>query len=151
MLSTVTTEILHLYPYILQYIAEYKKTACDRERTRMRDMNRAYDLLRSKLPISKPNGKKFSKIETLRISIGYIKDLLQQLRGNAEDYDVSRCKPNQIVKFVDYKSLNLRKRSQSLQYEEKSVYIDDGSTKDIDEVNISWSDSYMLNGTDKWE
>uniref|UniRef100_A0A1A9V3G8 BHLH domain-containing protein n=1 Tax=Glossina austeni TaxID=7395 RepID=A0A1A9V3G8_GLOAU len=136
----------------LQSEKEYKKTACDRERTRMRDMNRAYDLLRSKLPISKPNGKKFSKIETLRISIGYIKDLLKQLQENPEDYNISPSKSNRIVKFVDYKSaLNSRKRSQSLQYEQKSIYNDESSGKDIDEANISWNDSYLLNGTDKWE
>lgn len=59
-----------------------RRSACERERKRMEDTNKAFDALRAKVPSSKPRGK-MSKIETLRAAIKYMAHLTNLLESDS--------------------------------------------------------------------
>ncbi|XP_071949195.1 class A basic helix-loop-helix protein 9-like isoform X2 [Antedon mediterranea] len=60
-----------------------RKSASNRERSRMRDMNDAFDMLRNKLNHRvKPTGKRISKIQALRCAIEYIAVLQETLSSS---------------------------------------------------------------------
>ena len=54
---------------MINFISDYKKSACIRERDRMMAMNKAYDLLRDYLPFRRPPGKKCPKVDNYRYII----------------------------------------------------------------------------------
>ena len=74
---------------------QYKRSACDRERSRMRDMNKSFQLLRARLPsCQRPSGKRLSKIESLRLAVKYIKHM-QYLMAIPPNQNI----PQHIVEF----------------------------------------------------
>lgn len=72
----------------------YKRTACDRERNRMKDMNKSFEQLKKRVPLARRGGKRTSKIRLLHLAIKYIKHLKFLL-----SFPVGQTIPPQIVQF----------------------------------------------------
>ena len=56
----------------------YRRTACDREKVRLRAMNRSFEQLRARVPGTR-RGRRTSKIEWLQLATSYIRHLQRLL------------------------------------------------------------------------
>ncbi|VVD03401.1 helix-loop-helix protein delilah-like [Leptidea sinapis] len=82
-----------------QPLSKYRrKTANARERSRMREINNAFEALRRAVPAAEITGspvacEKLTKITTLRLAMKYITALSSALRDTSPDRD-SSCRPD---------------------------------------------------------
>ena len=71
----------------------------------MKQMNRAFDALRAKIPYRKPRGRKISKIEALRSAIKYIDDLHSYLmRSSGSGVESNGSAQEQVLSYPDSSS-----------------------------------------------
>ena len=56
----------------------HRRTACDREKVRLRDMNRSFEQLRARVPGTR-RGRRTSEIESLQLATSYIRHLQRLL------------------------------------------------------------------------
>ncbi|CEF66981.1 Fer3-like protein [Strongyloides ratti] len=95
-----------------------RDAANERERKRMKSLNKGFDELRQKLP-SLSYKKKLSKVDTLKHAISYIQQLHKMLQ-NAESN-----KKYAMVNIVDLQKLNNKKKHGNSKFEEKEDKIDE--------------------------
>ncbi|XP_043282421.1 pancreas transcription factor 1 subunit alpha isoform X2 [Venturia canescens] len=113
--------------------AQQRKNANLRERRRMQNINDAFEDLRAHLP-TMPYEKRLSKVDTLKLAIGYIKilnDLLRADKGNDSitgNGTLSRCSSRvDSMKVIVYGSAGNQFISHSLSWSRKTDILPNGT------------------------
>lgn len=111
-----------------------RKTANARERTRMREINQAFETLRQSVPIvvagspAQTTNEKLTKITTLRMAMKYIKILSDILENKTQVSD------NLLASLMEYETSDAKEEKLTLQSSDKTASVIEKSRNSMEKI-----------------